>query len=309
MDKNKIIATEVRKVFVGNPAIIHKILITLLAGGHALLEDIPGVGKTTLAVAFSKALGLSCKRMQFTPDVMPSDVIGFTMPNQLTGEMDYKPGAVMCNFFLADEINRASTRTQSALLEAMEEGNVTVDGTTYPLPDPFMVIATQNPAGSSGTQLLPESQTDRFMIRLSIGYPSPSAELEMLYRKHGNNPIPPINSVSDAAEILLMRKQVSAIYLHNEIYDYILRLCRATREHSSIARGASPRCTASLMTLAQAVAYTWQRDYVLPSDILFVFTDCLSHRILLSSEAKRNNLAIDDILNEIATATIAPQLT
>ena len=309
MNKNPLIAAEVQKAFVGNPSIIHKTLVTLLAGGHVLLEDIPGVGKTTLAVAFSKALGLSCRRMQFTPDVMPSDVTGFTMPDPVTHEMSYRPGAVMCNFFLADEINRASTRTQSALLEAMEEGNVTVDGTTYPLPDPFMVIATQNPSGSSGTQLLPDSQTDRFMLRLSIGYPSENAELEMLLRKHGKRETPSIRPVTDADEVLQMRKDVSKVHIQKDIYNYILTLCRATREHPMIAQGASPRCTAALSALSQAVAYTWERDYVIPEDIQLVFTDCVAHRLVLNAEAKRKALSARQILTELLEKKPFPKIT
>ena len=308
MEKIKTIAAEVGKSFVGNQAIIYKVLIALLAGGHVLLEDIPGVGKTTLATAFSKTLNLSCRRMQFTPDVMPSDVTGFTMYRQDTKVLEFQPGAVMCNFFLADEINRASTRTQSALLEAMEEGSVTVDGVTYTLPKPFMVIATQNPTGSSGTQLLPESQTDRFMMRLSIGYPSEKAELEMLLRKHGKHSPSQIQPVASIEELQIMQKEASDIYLKNEIYDYIIRLIRATRSHPLITQGASPRCTAALMALSQAYAYISGRDYIVPGDVHNVYIDCTAHRLVLSSKAKRESVTAEMILDDILKNVPAPQL-
>lgn len=309
MEKIERIAKEVKKSFVGNPAIIHKTLATLLAGGHVLLEDIPGVGKTTLAIAFSQALDLSCKRIQFTPDVMPADVTGFSMLRQDTRTLEYQPGAVMCNFLLADEINRASTRTQSALLQAMEENMVTVDGTTYALPQPFMVIATQNPTGSSGTQLLPESQTDRFMIRLSIGYPSQDAEMEMLLRKHGNTSTSVIQRVTDMGELLAMRREVSQIYIKREMYEYILALSRATRSHPLIAQGASPRCTTSLMSMSQALAYTCGRDYVIPEDVCVIYADCTAHRLILSPQAKRDGISSASILDDIMKNTPFPRLS
>ena len=309
MDINERIVREVRKSFVGNQEIIHKVLITLLAGGHVLLEDIPGVGKTTLAVAFSKALDLSCKRVQFTPDVMPADVTGFSIPRPDTRALEYQPGAVMCNFFLADEINRASTRTQSALLEAMQENAVTVDGVTYELPQPFMVIATQNPAGSSGTQLLPESQTDRFMIRLSIGYPSEGAEMEMLLRKHGRNVASPTRHVTNSDELLAMRQAVSHTHIQKELYEYIIRLSRATRIHPLIAQGASPRCTAALAALSQATAFILGRDYVVPDDVQSIYADCTAHRLVLTPQAKREAVPPIDILADILEKTPFPRLS
>lgn len=221
------ILQEVKKAVVGKDEVLARALLAILARGHILLEDIPGVGKTTLAKAFSQVLNLECKRIQFTPDVMPSDITGFTMLRPEDRAMVYQPGAVMCSLLLADEINRASSRTQSALLEAMEEYTVTVDGVTYPLPDPFMVIATQNPAGSSGTQLLPESQTDRFMLRLSIGYPDEEMELTMLSRKYGLSEPASLRTLADAETIREMRKKVAAVYLDESIYRYILQIGRA----------------------------------------------------------------------------------
>lgn len=205
MNQCEEILTQIKKAFVGKKDVARKILMTMLAGGHVLLEDIPGVGKTTLAVAFSNATDLQYKRIQFTPDVLPSDITGFSIFHRETGAMEYQPGAAICNLLLADEINRASSRTQSALLEAMEEGSVTVDGVTHLIPQPFTVIATQNPTGSAGTQLLPDSQLDRFMMRLSIGYPEPAAEREMLRRKHGENHSQAVRKVADAAALLTMR--------------------------------------------------------------------------------------------------------
>lgn len=214
MNQCEEILTQIKKAFVGKKDVARKILMTMLAGGHVLLEDIPGVGKTTLAVAFSNATDLQYKRIQFTPDVLPSDITGFSIFHRETGAMEYQPGAAICNLLLADEINRASSRTQSALLEAMEEGSVTVDGVTHLIPQPFTVIATQNPTGSAGTQLLPDSQLDRFMMRLSIGYPEPAAEREMLRRKHGENHGQAVRKVADAAALLTMRDEVSKVFVH-----------------------------------------------------------------------------------------------
>ncbi|MCC8022645.1 MAG: MoxR family ATPase [Clostridiales bacterium] len=301
------IVAEVGKRFVGDDEIVRKVLIVLLAGGHILLEDIPGVGKTTLAVAFSKALGLESKRIQFTPDVMPADVTGFTLLRQDTRAMEYRPGAVMCNFLLADEINRASARCQSALLEAMEEHAVTVDGVTRPLPQPFIVMATQNPTGSAGTQLLPDSQTDRFMMRLSIGYPDERAELDLLLRKHGERQQEEVSQVLDAGELVEMRRQVSTVHIHGAVYRYILNLSRATREHELVAQGASPRCTVALMAMAQAAAYVNGRDYVIPEDVAGIYVDGAAHRLILSPQAKRGQITQRAVLEELLQTVPAPK--
>ena len=210
------ILQEVKKAVVGKDEVLARALLAILARGHILLEDIPGVGKTTMALAFSRALSLDYNRVQFTPDVMPSDITGFSLYNKETGKMEYQPGAALCNLFLADELNRATSRTQSALLEAMEEGQVTVDGMSHPVPRPFIVIATQNPAGAAGTQLLPDSQMDRFMVRLSIGYPAPEAEKEMLRRRQGGNPLDSVERVVDHGGLLDLQRQVDAVHLSDQ---------------------------------------------------------------------------------------------
>ena len=280
------ILAQVRRAVVGKDEVLARVLLAILAGGHILLEDIPGVGKTTMALAFSKALSLNYNRVQFTPDVMPSDITGFSMLNKATGKMEYQPGAVLCNLFLADELNRATSRTQSALLEAMEEGQVTVDGASHPVPRPFLVIATQNPAGASGTQPLPDSQMDRFMVRLSLGYPAPADEMDMVRRRQGGNPLDSVEQVVDREGLLALREKAGAVYLSDEVLDYIVRLVGATREHPMILQGASPRATLALAAMAKAAALVRGRDYVNPEDVELVFPDVVPHRLLLSPRAE-----------------------
>ena len=280
------ILAQVRRAVVGKDEVLARVLLAILAGGHILLEDIPGVGKTTMALAFSKALGLDYNRVQFTPDVMPSDITGFTLYNKEAGRMEYQPGAVLCNLFLADELNRATSRTQSALLEAMEEGQVTVDGVSHPVPRPFLVIATQNPAGASGTQPLPDSQMDRFMVRLSLGYPAPADEMDMVRRRQGGNPLASVEQVVDREGLLALREKAGAVYLSDEVLDYIVRLVGATREHPMILQGASPRATLALAAMAKAAALVRGRDYVNPEDVELVFPDVVPHRLLLSPRAE-----------------------
>ena len=280
------ILAQVRRAVVGKDEVLARVLLAILAGGHILLEDIPGVGKTTMALAFSRALGLACRRVQFTPDVMPSDITGFTLYNRDAGRMEYQPGAVLCNLFLADELNRATSRTQSALLEAMEEGQVTVDGVSHPVPRPFLVIATQNPAGASGTQPLPDSQMDRFMVRLSLGYPAPADEMDMVRRRQGGNPLDSVEQVVDREGLLALREKAGAVYLSDEVLDYIVRLVGATREHPMILQGASPRATLALAAMAKAAALVRGRDYVNPEDVELVFPDVVPHRLLLSPRAE-----------------------
>ena len=280
------ILAQVRRAVVGKDEVLARVLLAILAGGHILLEDIPGVGKTTMALAFSRALGLDYNRVQFTPDVMPSDITGFSMLNKETGKMEYQPGAVLCNLFLADELNRATSRTQSALLEAMEEGQVTVDGVSHPVPRPFLVIATQNPAGASGTQPLPDSQMDRFMVRLSLGYPAPADEMDMVRRRQGGNPLDSVEQVVDREGLLALREKAGAVYLSDEVLDYIVRLVGATREHPMILQGASPRATLALAAMAKAAALVRGRDYVNPEDVALVFPDVVPHRLLLSPRAE-----------------------
>ena len=273
---------EVRRAVVGKDEVLAKVLLAILAGGHILLEDIPGVGKTTMALAFSKALSLRYNRVQFTPDVMPSDITGFTLYNKEAGRMEYQPGAVLCNLFLADELNRATSRTQSALLEAMEEGQVTVDGVSHPVPQPFLVIATQNPTGASGTQLLPDSQLDRFTLRLSIGYPRPEDELELLRRRRGGAPLNGVRQVVDREGLERMRAQVDQVHIADEILDYMVRLSAATRSHPLIVQGASPRATLAVAAVSRAAAFVRGRDYVIPEDVADIFRDTVAHRLVLT---------------------------
>ena len=280
------ILAQVRRAVVGKDEVLARVLLAILAGGHILLEDIPGVGKTTMALAFSRAMGLDYNRVQFTPDVMPSDITGFTLYNKEAGRMEYQPGAVLCNLFLADELNRATSRTQSALLEAMEEGQVTVDGVSHPVPRPFLVIATQNPAGASGTQPLPDSQMDRFMVRLSLGYPAPADEMDMVRRRQGGNPLDSVEQVVDREGLLALREKAGAVYLSDEVLDYIVRLVGATREHPMILQGASPRATLALAAMAKAAALVRGRDYVNPEDVELVFPDVVPHRLILSPRAE-----------------------
>ena len=299
---------EVKKVIVGKDRTLLWVLTTILARGHILLEDIPGVGKTTMALAFSKALGLEYGRVQFTPDVLPSDITGYSVYQKETGNMVYQPGAVLTNVFLADELNRATSRTQSALLEAMEEGQVTVDGQTYPLPQPFFVIATQNPTGASGTQLLPDSQMDRFTIRLSIGYPAAEDEREMVLSRQKGNPLDQVRQVVTRQELLALQDQADAVYMDPDVVDYMVALIGATRSDPMILRGASPRATLSMASMAKAVAMLKGRDFVIPEDVKTVFVDTVSHRLLLAPEAEARDISAAKLLQEILRKTPAPRL-
>ena len=299
---------EVKKVIVGKDRTLLWVLTTILARGHILLEDIPGVGKTTMALAFSKALGLSYSRVQLTPDVLPSDIPGYSIYQKATGAMVYQPGAVLTNVFLADELNRATSRTQSALLEAMEEGQVTVDGQTHLLPQPFLVIATQNPTGASGTQLLPDSQMDRFTIRLSIGYPTPQDERELVLGRQQGNPLDQVRQVATRQELIALQNQADSVYVKPEVVDYMVALVGATRTDPMILRGASPRATLSMASMAKAVAMLKGRDYVTPEDVKTVFIDTISHRLLLAPEAEARDISAGKLLQEILRKTAAPKL-
>lgn len=299
---------EVKKVIVGKDRTLLWVLTAILARGHILLEDVPGVGKTTMALAFSKALGLDYGRVQFTPDVLPSDITGYSIYRKETGEMVYQPGAVLTNVFLADELNRATSRTQSALLEAMEEGQVTVDGQTYPLPQPFFVMATQNPTGASGTQLLPDSQMDRFTIRLSIGYPAPADERDMVLGRQSGNPLDNVVQVSSRQELVALQNQVDQVFIKPEVVDYIVSLIGATRDDPMILRGASPRATISVASMAKAVATLKGRDYVTPDDVHTVFCETVAHRLLLSPEAEARDISAQKLLQDILHRTAAPRL-
>lgn len=306
MVNQETILNEVKKAVVGKDDVLSMAFMAILARGHILVEDIPGVGKTTMALAFSKALGLEYHRVQFTPDVLPSDIVGFSLPDKQTGEMIYKPGAILCNLFLADELNRATSRTQSALLEAMEEGRVTVDGITHEVPDPFIVIATQNPVGSSGTQLLPESQLDRFMVRLSLGYPDAEAELDLLRRKQEGNPLDKVRFTVNSRELAEMRSQVDGIYVDKKIFDYVIRLSAASRKHPAIVHGASPRASIAVVSMSKAAAFIEGRDYVIPDDVKAVYPATITHRLLLNAESKAAGKTQRAVLDEIVSSTPAP---
>lgn len=298
-EKIKEVIAYVNQVVIGKEQVVKKVMAAILAGGHILLEDIPGVGKTTMAVAFSTALSLDTKRLQFTPDVMPSDVLGFSMYNKKTGEFEYQPGAVVCNLFLGDEINRTSPKTQSALLEVMEEGNVTVDGVTRQVPEPFVVIATENPAGSVGTQMLPESQLDRFMICTSMGYPELEDEIMIVKGKQEDRLHTTQLHPMSREQLLACREIVAEIHVSDAIYRYICELCHKTRNHPMVELGVSPRGSVALASIARAIAFLNERDYVLPEDVQEVFYDVAVHRILLSSKARASKIKAEDILKEI----------
>ena len=303
------IVKEVKKVINGKDSVIAQALTGILAGGHVLMEDVPGVGKTTLALAFSKTMGLNFGRVQFTPDVLPSDITGFSLLDKQTNQMKYQPGAIFHNLFLADELNRASSRTQSALLEAMEEGSVTVDGNTYLLPKPFTVFATQNPTGASGTSLLPDSQMDRFMIRISMGYPSSTAEKAMLEaRKNGINPMDSVKQVCDMDTILRMQAEANNVFVHEKIVDYIITLINKTRGHADLERGASPRATLALTSMARTYAYLSGRNFVNPADVQSVFLPVITHRLILTPEAEVNSKVAVDIAKDILKSTFVPKV-
>lgn len=305
MKKTEMILQEVQKAVVGKEEILKKVLMVMLAKGHILLEDIPGVGKTTIAVAFSKAMSLHTRRIQFTVDVLPSDVVGFTSLDHETGKLRLHEGAIFCNIFLADEINRTSSKTQAALLEVMEEGNITVDGFTQKALAPFCVIATQNPFGSAGTQLLPESQMDRFMVRMSIGYPSPQDEIDILKRKSDHDPMQDVMAVVSVDDILMMQKEVEKVYVHDALLDYMVSLVNATRNHPQILQGASPRASISLLQLAKANAYVQDRDYVIPRDIQSILFDVLGHRIIMQNDNDRSH--VEAVLTQIRNETPVPK--
>ncbi|MBO4419217.1 MAG: MoxR family ATPase [Oscillospiraceae bacterium] len=301
------IIVELRKAVQGKDQVLVWILMTILADGNVLLEDIPGVGKTTIALAFSRALGLDYGRVQFNPDVLPSDITGYSVYDKQSGKMTYQKGAILCNLFLADELNRATSRTQSALLEAMEEGQVTVDGTTHPLPRPFTVIATQNPIGAAGTQLLPDSQMDRFMVRLSVGYPKAKDELDMVMARQGGvNPLEQVEQVVSRTELAAMQDTVSQIYIKDTVIDYVVSLICQTRQHPHIQRGASPRATLAVVSMAKATAFLNGRDYVLPEDVKTVFVGTVAHRLLLSADAQAQGLQAEQILTALLDKVPAP---
>ena len=302
------ILNQVRSVVVGKDQVLLWVLAAILAKGHILLEDIPGVGKTTMALAFSKVLDLRYSRVQFTPDVLPSDVTGYSVLDQKTGHMHYQPCAVLTNLFLADELNRATSRTQSALLEAMEEGQVTVDGISHPLPKPFVVIATQNPTGAAGTSLLPDSQMDRFTVRLSLGYPSPKDEVAMVLNRQGRNPLEALSSLMTRGDLAALQETVAQTYMSDPVVGYVVELITATRSHPEILRGASPRATLSVTAMAKAVARLRGRDYVIPGDVREVFIHTVAHRLILTPKAEGAGKSAEQLLKGILDTVPAPRL-
>lgn len=307
-NKTAQILTELRKAIIGKDDILIKVYMSILAGGHVLIEDVPGVGKTTLALAFSKALGLDFKRIQFTSDSVPSDITGFSVFDKSQNKFVYQKGAAMTNLLLADEINRTSSKTQSALLETMEENQVTVDGVSHPLPSPFIVLATQNPVGSAGTQTLPPSQMDRFMIKLEMGYPDFKSQVNILKDRHNENPLDLIQTVSSSQDILDIQNNVQNIHTDDEIYEYVTRLAEYSRSLESVELGISPRGALSVCRMAKAQAYVNGRDYVVPEDIRSVFCDVCAHRIVITQRAKLSGKSPLSAALETLDNTPVPQI-
>ena len=305
-NQTEAVINEIEKVIIGKRRVVERVLMAILSEGHILLDDVPGVGKTTLALAFSVVMGVKYQRMQFTPDVVPSDIVGFSVYNKETGSFDYKPGVVMTNLLLADEINRTSSKTQSALLEVMEEGQVTVDGVTHQLPKPFVVIATQNPVGSAGTQRLPQAQLDRFMIRLQMGYPDFESQVDILRDRQTSNPIERAQQVINGEDIIAMQEEVRNVHVEDRILEYVTALATATREQEMIRLGVSPRGALAVVRMAKAHAYLDGRDYVMPEDVQQIFTDVCSHRVILNPKARVAELTAEDILKQVMKQTNSP---
>ena len=301
------VIAEASKVVIAGEAVVEKLLVALLAGGHVLLEDRPGSGKTTLAKTFARLLDVEQKRVQFTPDVLPSDILGFSMYNSATKDFEYREGAVFTNLFLADEINRTSPKTQSALLEVMEEKTATVDGVTRPLPDPFVVIATENPYGSSGTQMLPESQLARFMVCLSMGYPS-HADAVAILKGNAGKPLSKVQEVISMEEVLALRAMTNDLYVKDEIYEYIVNLVEATRTMEIFSMGASPRGTIALLRMAKAMAVIDGRDYVCAKDVQDVARDVLGHRVKLSARGKAQGITMQQAIGMVIANVTAPRV-
>ena len=297
---------EVKKVIVGKDEVLEKILMAFISQGHVLLDDVPGTGKTTAALAFSRALGLQYSRIQFTPDVLPSDIVGFSVYDKSAGRFVYHPGAVMTNLLLADEINRTSSKTQSALLEVMEERQATVDGKTYKLPEPFIVIATQNPVGAAGTQLLPHAQLDRFTVRLEMGYPSHRSQVEILRDRQISDPLSEVRKVASTEDISDMQSKARLIQMADSLLDYVADLAEESRRHPLVTLGISPRGALAVCSMSKAKALIEGRNYVVPSDVQSVFVDVCAHRIILSAKAKINDTCAADVLNEILDTVKRP---
>ncbi|MBQ2423116.1 MAG: MoxR family ATPase [Clostridia bacterium] len=302
----KKIIKNVESVIVGKRGVIELVVTALISNGHILLEDVPGVGKTRLIAAVARSIDGSFKRIQFTADVLPSDVTGFSVYNQKTGDFEFKNGAIMSQFVLADEINRTSPKTQAALLEAMEEKQVSVDGVTYKMPQPFMVMATQNPIEFMGTFPLPEAQLDRFLIKISVGYPDAESERSVLSMHQMDDPFETLQAVATPEDIINIQNEVKKVFVHENLEKYIVSIVSATRNHPSVRLGASPRASLALYRTAQATAYINGRDFVIPDDIQKMVIPVMAHRIILSQETKFSNTTADDVLNEIKKSVPVP---
>ena len=301
------IIDEASKVLSGKRDVIRRILTAALSDGHILLDDVPGVGKTTLAVALGRISGLEYGRVQFTPDVLPSDLTGFSVYNKDTGAFEYRPGILTAvNLLLGDEINRTSSKTQSALLEAMEEKQVTVDGNSYPLRDPFIVIATQNNVGTAGTQLLPYAQMDRFMVRLSIGYPDREAQMELLKRRQNADPLSEVEQVVSLDRFVEMQNEVREVYSADSILDYITRISMASREAAELEVGLSPRGALCIDRMSKCHAYIEGRDYVLPEDVRSVMHDVCDHRVILTQKARLGGMTSASVIDSLLASTAVP---
>ncbi|MGE4282663.1 MAG: AAA family ATPase [Clostridia bacterium] len=301
-----LIIDNIEKVIVGKRRSIELMVISLMCGGHILIEDVPGVGKTTMVSSLAKSLNLEFKRVQFTSDILPSDIIGLTIYDSKSTKFHFHPGAVMTNILLADEINRTSPKTQSSLLEAMEERQITVDGNTYKLPSPFIVLATQNPIEYIGTFPLPEAQLDRFFMKIKIGYPAYQEEMKILERFRGSNPLYQLESVAEAKDIVLLQQLVEQVHAHQSIHQYVVNIIRATRNHGDIELGVSPRGSLALLHASKAWAIYQGRDYVIPDDVKLMVVPVLSHRIIMKPEAGLKNSDAVTVLESILKAINVP---
>ncbi len=308
-NKTIVILDNMKKAIIGKDEVLEKVLIALLAAGHLLIEDVPGVGKTTLVKALAKTMDLSYKRVQFTPDLMPSDIIGVNIYDKNTGNFVFKKGPIFNQVFLADEINRTSPKTQSSLLQAMEEGEVSTEDTHFILEKPFMVLATQNPLEYQGTFPLPEAQLDRFLMRLSIGYPQKADERQILKNHSSHKDLSHIDTVVTQSEILDMQREVEEITVHDDIVDYIINIANVTRSHESLQLGASPRAAIDLLKASKAKAYVMGRDYVIPDDVKEMIPSVLGHRLILSPEARIEGKKIDEVLIGVLKRVFVPVIS
>lgn len=304
----KAVVDNIAEVIVGKEEVVRLLLVALLANGHCLLEDVPGVGKTMLVRATAKTLGCEFKRIQFTPDLLPSDVSGISVYNQKSQAFEFRPGPIFGQIVLADEINRTSPKTQSALLESLEEHSVSADGVTYRLPQPFFVLATENPIEFEGTFPLPEAQLDRFLMKLNMGYPTAADEVSILERQQVMHPITTLNSVTTPDQVLVWQKQATEVHVDLSVRQYIVALVRGTREHKSVYLGASPRASIALFKAAQALALIVGRSFVVPDDVRALAPHVLSHRILLSADARLSGVDVERVISDVVTNTAVPVL-